>query len=75
MNCPYCQTPLDRGTVHHARCLLRSEPSAQSRHENEHDHENVIAASFVMRVLQERRAARVIEYRCANGHRVEVTAP
>jgi hypothetical protein len=74
MNCPYCQTPLDRGTVHHARCLLRSEPSPQLRRHN-------IAttttnnASFVVRVLQERRAPRVIEYRCANGHRVEVTAP
>ncbi|RBP37749.1 hypothetical protein DES53_113131 [Roseimicrobium gellanilyticum] len=71
MNCPYCQTPLDRGTVHHARCLLRSEPPPQTQRENG----NVIAASFVMRVLQERRASRVIEYRCANGHRVEMTAP
>jgi hypothetical protein len=72
MNCPYCQTPLDRGTVHHARCLLRSEPPHTRR---ENDHENVVSASFVVRVLQERRAPRVIEYRCANGHRVEVTAP
>jgi hypothetical protein len=69
MNCPYCQTPLDRGTVHHARCLLRSEPEpTATRRSNTTD-------SFVMRVLQERRAPRVIEYRCANGHRVEVTAP
>jgi hypothetical protein len=50
---------------------MRSEPSPQTRRENE----NIIAASFVVRVLQERRAPRVIEYRCANGHRVEVTAP
>lgn len=64
MTCPYCQTPLERGEESHSRCLVQSEAPATESND-----------SFVVRILQTRRAPRVIEYRCANGHRVEQTAP